>query len=100
VENLIKLHKTQLASYPPVVARRWPIRSCSFCTAAYWLMLATRAIILKVHPMARAEFASHPAPPLKIVARVSETTTRARIALAAACTDAALFRRLANTLSC
>jgi hypothetical protein len=69
-------------------------------TAAYWLVLAIRAAIPKVHPLARAEFATIRLRLLKLAARISETTSRVRIAFAAACPEAALFRRLAGALCC
>ena len=55
-ENLIKLHKSQLASIGPVVARHSPIRCVVLHTAAYWLMLTVRDAIDKPHPLANAEF--------------------------------------------
>jgi hypothetical protein len=100
-ENLIKLHKTQLAS--DRTSCRSPLANqmrLILHTAAYWLLLATRAAIPKLHPMARAEFATIRLRLLKIAARISETATRVRIAFAAACPEAALFRSLADALCC
>ena len=62
-ENLIKLHKTQLAS--DRTSCRSPIANqmrLVLHTAAYWLMLAVRDAIPKAHALAKAEFATHPAP--------------------------------------
>ena len=67
-------------------------------TAAYWLVLAIRAAIPKVHPLARAEFATLRLRLLKLAARISETATRVRIAFAAACPEAGLFHSLAGAL--
>ena len=87
-ENLIKLHKTQLAS------------DRTRHTAAYWLMLSIRTAIPRLHPLARAEFATLHLRLLKLAARISETATRVRIAFATTCPEAALFRSLANALCC
>ena len=67
-------------------------------TAAYWLLLTTRAAIPRVHPLARAEFATIRLRLFKLAARISETATRVRIAFAATCPEAALFRSLASAL--
>ena len=94
-ENLIKLHKTQLAS------DRTSCRSALanqvrlvLHTAAYWLMLTVRDAIPKVQELATAEFATLRLRLLKIAARIVETTSRIRLAFAAACPEADLFRSL------
>ena len=83
-ENLIKLHKTQLAS------DRTSCRSASanqmrlvLHTAAYWLMLAVRDAIPKPRELATAEFATLRIRLLKIAARIIETTSRVHVAFAA-----------------
>src|SRR6201987_1963441 len=98
-ENLIKLHKCQLAS------DRTSCRSALanqvrlvLHTAAYWLMLSVRDAIPKPQPLAVAEFATLRARLLKIAARITETATRLRIAFAAACPEADLFRSIAWNL--
>jgi hypothetical protein len=98
-ENLIKLHKAQLAS------DRTSCRSALanqvrlvLHTAAYWLMLTVRDAIPKREPLVRAEFATLRARLLKIAARITETASRVRIAFAAACPDAGLFRSIARNL--
>jgi hypothetical protein len=98
-ENLIKLHKSQLAS------DRTSCRSALanqvrlvLHTAAYWLMLTVREAIPKPQPLALAEFATLRARLLKIAARITETTSRVRIAFAAACPEADLFRSIARCL--
>ena len=98
-ENLIKLHKSQLAS------DRTSCRSALanqvrlvLHTAAYWLMLTVRDAIPKPLPLALAEFATLRARLLKIAARIAETASRVRIAFAAACPEADLFRSIAHSL--
>ena len=98
-ENLIKLHKTQLAS------DRTSCRSALanqvrlvMHTAAYWLMLTVRDAIPKARELASAEFATLRIRLLKIAARVIETASRVRLAFAAACPEADLFRGLSGAL--
>ena len=67
-------------------------------TAAYWLTLTVRHAVPKTHALSKAEFATLRLRLLKIGARVRETAHRIRIAFAAACPDAALFRHLAIAL--
>jgi hypothetical protein len=95
-ENLIKLHKAQLAS--DRTSCRSPLANqmrLILHTAAYWLILTVRDAIPAAHPLATAEFATIRLRLLKLATRVIETTTRIRLAFAAACPDAALFRQLA-----
>jgi hypothetical protein len=98
-ENLIKLHKSQLAS------DRTSCRSALanqvrlvFHTAAYWLLLTVRDHIPKPRDLAGAEFNTIRLRLLKIAARVIETAARVRLAFAAACPEAELFRGLSNAL--
>jgi hypothetical protein len=98
-ENLIKLHKSQLAS------DRTSCRSAVanqvrlvLHTAAYWLMLTVRDAIPKARDLAIAEFNTLRLRLIKIAARVVETTGRIRLAFAAACPEADLFRSLAGAL--
>jgi len=98
-ENLIKLHKSQLAS------DRTSCRSALanqvrlvLHTAAYWLMLSVRDACPAAHKLAAAEFNTLRVRLLKVAARITETATRVRIALASACPDAALFRIIAGNL--
>jgi Transposase DDE domain group 1 len=95
-ENLIKLHKSQLASDRTSCrsARANQVRLVLH-TAAYWLLLMVRDAIAKPHPLATAEFTTLRMRLLKIAGRITETATRVRIAFAAACPDAALFRGIA-----
>ena len=94
-ENLIKLHKGQLAS------DRTSCRSALanqvrlvLHTAAYWLMLRVRDAIPKPQPLATAEFTTLRLRLLKVAGRITETATRVRIAFTAACPEADLFAGL------
>ena len=100
MENLIKLHKAQLAS---------DRMSChSACanqvrlvlhTAAFWLMHGVRVAIPQSSPLAKAEFATLRARLLKIAARVIEHAARIRIQLPSSCPEATLFRSIALGLA-
>ena len=99
-ENLIKLHKGQLAS--DRTSCQSPIANqfrLVLHTAAYWLMLALRDAVPRRMPLAWAEFATLRQRLLKIGARVVEKAARIRIHFASACPDAALFRLLAGRLA-
>ena len=99
-ENLIKMHKGQLAS--DRTSCQSPIANqlrLVLHTAAYWIMLTMRDAIPRTAPLARAEFATLRLRLLKIGARVVEKATRVRIHFTAACPDAALFRLLAGRLA-
>lgn len=98
-ENLIKMHKSQLAS------NRTSCRSANanqlrliLHTAAFWLLWRIQQEIPKTAALATAEFATLRLRLIKIAARVIETATRIRIAFASACPDAALFRTIALAL--
>ena len=98
-ENLIKLHKSQLKS--DRTSCRSPLANqmrLILHTAAYWLMLTVRDAVPKTHALSKAEFATLRARLLKIGARVRETAHRVRVAFAAACPEAALFRDIAVAL--
>ena len=98
-ENLIKMHKSQLAS--DRTSCRSPIANqvrLVLHTAAYWLMLTVRDTIPKSHALATAEFATLRLRLLKLGARVIETASRVRLAFAAACPQAELFRTIAIAL--
>ena len=98
-ENLIKLHKSQLAS--DRTSCRSPLANqvrLVLHTAAYWLMLAVRDAIPKTQDLAIAEFKTIRLRLLKIAARVIETKSRIRVAFATACPEAELFRGLAISL--
>ena len=67
-------------------------------TAAYWLILNVRDGIPKADALATAESATIRLRLLKLGTRVIETASRVRLACAAACPDASLFRDLATSL--
>ena len=99
-ENLIKLHKTQLAS------DRTSCRSAIanqvrlvLHTAAYWLMLSVRDEIPKPRDLAKAEFSTLRLRLIKIAARVMETASCVRIAFAAGHPEADLFMGLPGALA-
>jgi hypothetical protein len=110
-ENLIKpatgtplraesgsLHKDQLAS--DRTSCRTPLANqvrLILHTAAYWLLLIVRNAIPRPQPLATAEFTTLRIRVLKFGARVSETLSRVRIAFAAACPEAELFRGLVRS---
>ena len=98
-ENPIKPHKSQLAS--DRTSCRSPLANqfrLILHTPAYWLMLCLRDAIPRPQPLASAEFTTLRMRRIKIAARITETATRVRIALATACPEAALFRGIANGL--
>jgi hypothetical protein len=98
-ENLIKRHKSQLAS--DRTSCRSPLANqmrLILHTAAYWLMLMVRNAIPKPQPLASGEFSTIRLRLVKIAVRIKETTSRVRLAFAANCPDAELFRGLLGTL--
>ena len=95
-ENLIKLHKTQLAS--DRTSCRSPLANqvrLVLHTGAYWLMLALRDTIPRPQPLATAEFTTLRLRLIKIAARITEAASRVRVAFATACPQATLFRGIA-----
>jgi hypothetical protein len=97
-ENLVKLHKAQLAS--DRTSCRSPLANqvrLVLHTAAYWLLLTLRDRIPKTHELAAAEFATIRLRLLKVAGRVIETASRVRLAFAAACPHAVLFRGLTRS---
>ena len=98
-ENLIKLHKAQLAS--DRTSCRSPLANqmrLILHTAAYWLILTMRDTIPAAHALATAEFATIRLRLLKLATRVIETASRVRLAFAAACPESTLFRHIAAAL--
>jgi hypothetical protein len=98
-ENLIKRHKTQLAS------DRTSCRSANanqmrliLHTVAYWLMWRIQQAIPKATALAAAEFATLRLRLLKVAARVIESASRIRVAFASACPDAGVFKAIATGL--
>jgi hypothetical protein len=99
-ENLIKRHKSQLAS--DRTSCRSPLANqmrLILHTAAYWLMLTVRKAIPQPQPLASGEFSTIRLRLLKIAVRIKETASRIKLAFAANCPDAALFRGLLGALT-
>lgn len=98
-ENLIKMHKAQLAS--DRTSCQSPVANqvrLVLHTAAYWLMLTLRDAMPAASRLAKAEFATLRLRLLKLGARVVEKAARIRVHLASACPDATLFRFIAGRL--
>ena len=87
-ENLIKMHKSQLASdrtsCESPIANQFRL---ILHTSAYWLLWQLRSAVPKACEWARAEFATLRLKVIKIAARVIEKATRIRVALPAACVN-------------
>lgn len=99
-ENLIKRHKSQLAS--DRTSCRSPLANqmrLILHTAAYWLMRTLRDAIPAIQALAKGEFSTIRLRLLKVAVRVKETASRVRLAFAGNCPDAALLRRLFGKLS-
>ena len=99
MENLIKLHKAQLASdrMSCHCATANQVRLVLH-TAAFWLMHGVRAAIPRTNPLAGCEFATIRERLIKIGARVIEHIARIRIQLPTSCPEGALFRAVAFSL--
>jgi hypothetical protein len=96
MENLIKLHKAQLASDRMSCHRATANQvRLALHTAAFWLMHGVRAAIPTTSPLANAEFATIRERLIKIGARVIEHIARIRIHLPTSCPERALFRVVA-----
>lgn len=98
-ENLIKLHKAQLAS--DRTSCRSPLANqvrLVLHTAAFWLMRELRLRVPAAHKLRHAEFTTLRLGLVKVAARITETTSRVRIALASVFPNAAIFRRVALCL--
>src|SRR6202166_169327 len=98
-ENLLKLHKAQLAS--DRTSCRSPLANqmrLILHTAAYCLMLTVRDAIPKAHALATAEFNTIRLRLLKLGARVVEMASRVRLAFAAAFPQGAVMRHISAAL--
>src|SRR6202522_3774297 len=98
-ENLIKRHKSQLAS--DRTSCRSPLANqmrLILDTAAYWLMLKGRGTSPRGEALAGVEFSPIRLRLLKIAVRIKKTASRIKLAFAANCPDAALFRGLIGAL--
>jgi hypothetical protein len=100
MENLIKLHKAQLASDRTSChsATANQVR-LTLHTAAFWLMHTVRAQIPQNHALARCEFNTLRLRLLKVAARVIEHGRRIRVHLPSNLVERTLFRCLALGLS-
>ena len=100
MENLIKLHKAQLASDRTSChdAAANQIRLVLH-SAAYWIMLTLRAAVPVESPLAKAEFRTLRERLIKVAARVVEHATRIRVHLPASHPEAATFRTIACNLA-
>jgi len=98
-ENLIKRHKSQLAS--DRTSCRSPLANqmrLILHTAAFWLMRIIRDAIPNHEPLASGEFSTIRLRLLKIAVRVRETGARIKLAFAANCPNAELFRDMICSL--
>lgn len=99
MENLIKAHKTHLASdrtsCHSAAANQFRLILHS---AAYWLLHTLRAAAPRRSFWRAAQFDTLQRRLIKIAARVIETASRIRVALASACPDKAIFTHLARAL--
>ncbi len=94
-ENLIKMHKAQLASDRTSchAATANQVR-LTLHTAAFWLMHTLRSAIPSGHALAKAEFNTLRLRLLKIAARIIEHGSRIRVRLPSSCPEAFLFRQI------
>lgn len=99
VENPIKLHKTQLksdrTSCTTAAANQMRL---ILRTAACWLLWTVQQAIPQKAPLKRAEFTTLRIHLVKIGARIIETASRIRTAIASACPDKALIAHLVRSL--
>jgi hypothetical protein len=98
-ENLIKRHKSQLAS--DRTSCRSPLANqmrLILHTVAYWLTRVIRDAIPARDPLANGEFSTIRLRLLKVAVRVRETRSRIKLAFAANCPNAVLFRDLICSL--
>ncbi len=99
-ENLIKAHKTHLAS-DRTSCRRAVANQVRLVlhTAAYWLLLAVRDAVPAVRDLAKAEFSTLRLRLVKIAVRVQEIISRIRLSYAACHPEADLFQGLVTALA-
>ena len=95
-ENLIKLHKAQLASDRTSCHRATANQvRLVLHTAAYWLMHAIKLRLPQTSPLARCEFATLRQRLIKIGARVIEHAVRIRVHLPTSCPERTVFAQMA-----
>ena len=98
-ENLIKRHKSQLAS--DRTSCRSPLANQMrrlLHTVAYWLMRTMHEAVPTPQPLASGDFNSLRLRLLKVAVQIKETASRVRLAFTTACPDAVLFRGLVDAL--
>jgi hypothetical protein len=98
-ENLIKRHKSQLAS--DRTSCRSPLANqmrLILHTAAYWLLQTIQGAIPRRDALASAELSTIRLRLLKVAVRVRETASRIRLAFAANCPEASWFRDLISSM--
>lgn len=99
-ENLIKLHKAQLASDRTSCQRPEANQfRLTLHTLAYWTMIILREAVPEWVHERRAEFKTLRLRLIKIAARIVEKKTRIRVFLTAHCPDADLFRLVSERLT-
>jgi hypothetical protein len=99
-ENLIKLHRSQLAS--DLTYCQSPVANqlrLALHTATYWLMLTLLDAIPQATPLAKAEFTTIRSKMLKIAACVTEHAPRIRVHLPTGCPQQSWFPRIAAGLA-
>ena len=99
-ENLIKRHKSQLAS--DRTSCRLPLANqmrLILHSSSSWLLLSVRDVFPCMQPLASGEFSTIRLRLLKIAVRIKETASRDQAGVFAAnCPEAALFRGLIGAL--
>ncbi len=97
MENLIKAHKTHLAS-DRTSCHRWEANQFRLIlhSGAYWLMHTLRATAPRRSFWRTAQFDTLRLRLIKLAARVIETASRIRVALPSACPDKAIIAHLAG----
>jgi hypothetical protein len=100
MENLIKLHKVQLASdRTSCVSPLANQFGLVLHTIAYWMMIELRCLIAATRPERRASFDTLRLRLIKIAARIEQMKTRIRVHLPSDHPAAGLFRSLSIRLT-
>jgi hypothetical protein len=100
MENLIKAHKTHLASdRTSCMSAKANQFRLILHSAAYWLLHGLRAAAPKRSSWHRAQFDTLRTRLIKLAARVVEMATRIKILLPSACPDQAIIRHLARAFA-
>jgi hypothetical protein len=95
-ENLIKLHKAQLATDRTSCHSATPNQvRLVLHTAAYWLMHALRSPLPSTSPLVRGEFTTLRLRLIKVGARIIEHAARIRVRLPTSCPECTVFAAMA-----